>query len=139
MGYTHYWAVKEPFELQDSEVAELKSYYAENFDIRIRYEWDSSEPPIVQPQYIRFNGVGDEGHETFLVDLAANDQSFCKTRRKPYDFLVAVTLLVLRNGHPDSFTFCSDGGLEDEGWQQAVSYLVGKGYDQEILESYLKD
>ncbi len=138
MGYTHYWTVKQPFTLTRDEVNVLKSYFAEHSEIPVRLEYNSKSPPSISAQEIRFNGVGKMGHEGFLLNPTAEGWDFCKTARKPYDFLVCLTLLFVRAAYPDSFTFSSDGGLRENEWVPAVTYLVDNGYDRELLESFFE-
>lgn len=68
---------------------------------------------------IRFNGVDDDGHETFLVDKSpSSNWEFCKSARKPYDAAVGCCLIILKNANPKKFTFRSDGGYED--WEDVI-------------------
>ena len=49
-------------------------------------------PPIVSAEEgIIFNGVADDGHETF--SLTRRNRGFVKTLQKPYDLTVACVLL----------------------------------------------
>jgi hypothetical protein len=78
---------------------------------------------------IRFNGWGDNGHETFLITREMSDYSirdpesgesfdFCKTARKPYDVAVCLVLLSIARHAPKSFSISSDGDWDVE-WSEA--------------------
>ena len=42
----------------------------------LRFECDSDEPPVVSREYIRFNGVGEDGYDTFYLEPL--EESFVK-------------------------------------------------------------
>lgn len=89
--------------------------------------------PEFNERWIWLNGVGNDGHETFLIHgpgeeagKAIQDQrrwlgnidfvwQFCKTAQKPYDLVVTAILLRCAQLAPDAFTFSSDGNW-DEDW-----------------------
>jgi len=103
MGYTHYFELKE--ELTEevlNDVRRVLNKYPE-----LRFECDSDEPPVVSREYIRFNGVGEDGYETFYVEPFRRE--FCKTNREFYDLPVCEVLLVLKYYYGDSFDLSSDG------------------------------
>ena len=121
MGYTHYW---EPPKIKDGNFAKFsqacKAAFCEvqKLGVKVAFELDSSRPPSFTREAVRFNGVGDEGHETFYV--SPHDRSwFCKTARKPYDILVVACLCLLE--HITGATVSSDGDREDwlAGWEIA--------------------
>lgn len=101
MGYTHYWNI------DDNRVSEegwlqalpLIAKIVKSHGKTLQYETDDRRLPVVTNKLIRFNGVEDEGHETFLVQLG--DSAFCKTARKEYDLAVCECLLVLKYFIPD--------------------------------------
>lgn len=62
----------------------------------IQYEDDDNAPPLVNTKNIRFNGVGDDGHETFHIYRGQDTWLFCKTATKPYDRYVMAVLFCLR-------------------------------------------
>lgn len=116
MGYTHYWE-----QTRDLDPEEWKVFTdgVENLVTLVNrdgpvlvYEYDEPEkPPVVNKDMVRFNGNGDDGHETFLVTRVASPWAFCKTARKPYDSAVVACLCCLHSigGHDVS----SDGDWED--------------------------
>ena len=61
---------------------------------------------------IRFNGKGEEGHETFMLTPDSQEFNFCKTAQKPYD-IVVVAILCLLAHHTSGVTVSSDGGISD--------------------------
>ena len=77
--------------------------------------------PMINESQIWFNGdeKKDMDHETFGIIWNKNGQDFCKTNRKPYDLLVCVTLLAMRDSFKGTgaFTFSSDGDNSD--WETA--------------------
>jgi hypothetical protein len=112
MGYTHYWRNSAGFtdEQWNEAIARAKSIL--NFtNIPVQWECDTEAPPELSHEMIRFNGVDDEGHETFLVTPRQSGE-FCKTARKPYDEIVVAMLTMLSEVNPE-FTWSSDGNDED--------------------------
>lgn len=71
MGYTHYWKTKNtPAQRQGylmacPTIAKIVKRY---IDI-LQYECDDAGLPVVNAERIRFNGIEDDGHETFLIEL----------------------------------------------------------------------
>jgi len=100
-------------------------------------------PALCEEDRIRFNGKGEEGHETFLFETGKNSNEFCKTARKPYDLAVCEILLVLK-AHLPNFTMKSDGFWTskenpklDENWPAALESVKEFGiyYKTEISTS----
>jgi len=82
---------------------------------------------LVNLSTIRFNGKGNEGHETFIITKKKpepkpweNGESFdfCKTARKPYDLAVCLSLLVCSSHAPDCIRIGSDGDWDSE-WTES--------------------
>ncbi len=80
--------------------------------------------PMINESQIWFNGDEKTGtdHETFGIkwfEDAKNEYQFCKTARKPYDLLVCVSLLAMREAFKGTgaFSFRSDGDNSD--WETA--------------------
>lgn len=108
MGYTHYIkSVDSPSSLEDAlKVREQISKVLHRNKKFLQYEYDlpyTPENSIIfdkegNPQnIIRFNGIGDEGHETFYINSGLKDGfNFCKTSRKDYDVAVCECLLILK-------------------------------------------
>lgn len=86
---------------------------------------------------IWFNGIGEDGHETFVFEQShtissydrKNEQgqyfSFCKTARKPYDTAVVACLIILKHYFGDDLVVRSDGNPKEwaEGLQAVQDYL----------------
>src|SRR6476620_9509022 len=102
MGYTHYWETY-AMGLSEEAVARVSALLAEAHAKGIvQYEHNDARAPLVTRDEIRFNGVGDAGHETFHFNI--HEEAFqhrrlsfdcCKTARKPYDDIVMKVLILL--------------------------------------------
>lgn len=133
MGYTHYWrnennnpsedirkkiglTLKTLYQNRDSLFVESPSVLVEEYDL-------PNSEPIFDENEIRFNGLSEMGHETFLIDWnALNDFEFCKTNRKPYDFWVISTLLIIKSEAPEALQISSDGDYEE--WNSIKNQVV---------------
>ncbi len=118
MGYTHYWSNKGA--MSDSEweaitdaarqiIGRARSAYF------ITLAFESDEPtrkPVVSKTAIRFNGIGDDGHETFCIGPDGTEFEFCKTAQKDYDPVV-VAILIAAAHYAEGFSWRSDGWLAD--------------------------
>ena len=141
MGYTHYWRQLRDF--TDTEWQELmrltKLITASSGRDIILSEFN------INNEEIRFNGYGEEGHETFLItkkkrakrqyeEQEAYDRQgafeFCKTAHKPYDKYVTAVLCALYNievkewplGDGKIMSISSDGNTED--WTERLFHAV---------------
>lgn len=75
---------------------------------------------------IRFNGVGELSHETFLIERFSREFEFCKTNRKPYDLAVC-GVLILISLYADGGEISSDGLGEtytDSEWKDAWNHVA---------------
>lgn len=116
MGYTHYWSTESNFTDEEwTEVCARARSVLQFTDIPVQWECDVEEPSEVSNEVIRFNGVGDDGYETFMISprkigntIMEGLGSFCKTARKPYDEVVVAMLVMMSEVKPD-FNWCSDG------------------------------
>lgn len=76
-------------------------------------------------QAILFNGDASKNqeHETFILTRKLSDDSswFCKTARKPYDWLVTAVLILANNLCPYCYDITSDGGLTE--WLPVIQWL----------------
>ena len=130
MGYTSYWSYspkptvtsKDPIQVVIDEIKTLLKQLPKSVVLR---GGDGTGEPIFTTKEICFNGDGDKGldHETFYFKFASRklDFAFCKTARKPYDLMVCLCLLSLKNNLP-GFSFSSDGDQED--WQSAIDFYT---------------
>lgn len=154
MGYTHYWTYN-PNAIKDTEELRKKfriasslikqaykaikknkflhkgqagGYYDE-YPCIIRGGLGKGTPMINESQ-VWFNGNEKIGmdHETFDIKWYPEggiSKDFCKTTRKPYDFLVCFSLLAFKHSFNDYkvFHFSSDGDNSD--WQPAKELFYG--------------
>ncbi len=138
MGYTHYWTqptdytVKAWKQIGEDIAAILK-------DVQhvqgIPLAWDYNETgkqPQIDGETIRFNGLGEDGHETFYLSRVraplepwekqggySRGGSFCKTARKPYDLAVVACLAYFAALENKPWRVSSDG--EGLGWLEGVA------------------
>ena len=113
MGYTHYWTVTQPFtDAQWDRLPRAAKLVLSTSGSPVAFESDTTRKPLVDHELIRFNGVGEDGHETFLFNRAPGGE-LCKTARKPYDALVVSILSFAKTIAPDSIRIESDGSLEE--------------------------
>ena len=110
MGYTHYHKnlsfTDATWEKLRRDVRKLLKNLPE--DVKVQREHNNDSRPLIGKDSIIFNGVGENGHETFLMDKKASEFEFCKTARKPYD-LAACGVLMLASVHATSGQISSDG------------------------------
>ena len=103
--------------------------------------------PMINESEIWFNGDSKNGmdHETFGIKWYPEggiDKGFCKTNRKPYDLLVCVTLLAMRDSFKGTgaFIFSSDG--DNSEWETAKDLYtsITGSFEGEIFpeESHLE-
>lgn len=127
MGYTHYWYRPVGVHISPKAwkkiCADVEAVLAAAAkEVPLAEHYDVPRPPLVNDSEICFNGVGDDGHETFSVTRKCPQQpqhrskepmyfEFCKTAYKPYDAVVVSVLAVLRR-HLPKWEFHSDGGVE---------------------------
>jgi len=147
MGYTHHWnhqkalSVKNWREFQKFALSIF--IHATIRGVPVVADSDDTEVnqgrPEMTPDYLCFNGVGDDGHEPFVIDRvptpwdypagekrpAITDEekkegvyNFCKTGHKPYDLVCVALLCYLSHYHPRSFQVSSDGKPRD--WTEGL-------------------
>jgi len=145
MGYTSYWKFTDnkTYPAKQREAIKLIEYVLDKFKDIICYECDKPDQLYeITDKQIRFNGKGEDGHETFILEFPSskNDnepESFCKTARKPYDLPVCITLLILKaylpNFEINSDGFCGELTEQlqevkfDGEWNRAIEYLKKHG------------
>lgn len=128
MGYTHYWN-QQPIDSDTWKriVADIETVI-ERSNVPVAMDFDDPETPaLINDDKIWFNGIGDNGHETFVVKRVYTGSEFCKTARKPYDTLVCAALIILNTHAPECIQVSSDGDADD--WSLA--------YD--LVQRYLGD
>ena len=98
----------------------------------IVYEFDEPKDPIFTNDTVRFNGKGNEGHETFYIhkhfsshypqfDDSGKAYAFCKTAYKPYDVAVCACLIIFKYWFPNNIDVASDGNIED--WKNGLDVV----------------
>ena len=110
----------------------------DNSNVPLAFDHDfEGKEPVFGPDVIRFNGVGDDGHETFLIyrDGHEGGFSFCKTAQKPYDEVVCACLIVLNHHLGDKIEISSDG--DNDKWdpgRDLCEKVLGYGQEFSINE-----
>ena len=106
MGYTHYFQQIEelPKDKWNSFIKEVKTTL-DNGQTTIKFDYNSNKPPQIDEEEVRFNGIGNNGHETFYLSRVQFPRynridktkyfNFCKTARKPYDKYVVKVLILM--------------------------------------------
>lgn len=110
MGYTHYNRnlsfTDVSWEKLRKDVRKLLKNLPEG--LKVQREYDNDSRPLIGKDAIVFNGVGEDGHETFWLDKNETAFSFCNTARKPYDLAVCCVLMLI-SAHATSGKISSDG------------------------------
>jgi hypothetical protein len=125
MGYTHYFENKQDCPPEDwakitDAFKRLQATAIINNDpLLIQKECDRAAAPSVNDLEIRFNGIEDDGHETFMLLRKKKRFNFCKTARKPYDRVVVAVLCLANHFAPDVWDIGSDGNAED--WEAGLA------------------
>ena len=111
--------------------------------LSLAFELDSSEEPMFTDSLVRFNGVEDEGHETFYIhrefsssypqfDKRGRAYAFCKTAQKPYDIAVCACLVIFQHWFTD-IKVSSEGNISD--WEPAIK-AVRSVFGREYVQGY---
>ena len=152
MGYTHYWRQQRDF--TDTEWQELtrlaKLITADGQGILANEYDEENSKPTIDNEQIRFNGIGDNGHETFIItkkkrakreyeEQEAYDRQgafeFCKTAHKPYDkYVTAVLCAVYRvqiERGQNIMNISSDGNTKD--WTEGLFHAVRSTREEEMI------
>ena len=107
MGFTRYWE----FEKLDSEkfkdFSSICQLLIDDVDIPL-------DDVTVNETQVRFNGVDDDGHETFNFSLNKDGFNFCKTATKPYDEVVCGCLYIAKLIFGDSIKINQDSDSSDD-------------------------
>lgn len=128
MGYTHYWSSLYCKNLKSDylkALVEIKPIL-EKYKHLIQFEYHDNSPYVANETLIHFNGIENDGHETFMFEADKPNRDFCKTAEKPYDYVVCCCLLLLKK-HIEGFTFSSDGDpsrIEWIGPMEEVDYFI---------------
>jgi hypothetical protein len=150
MGYTHYHELKRitKKDLEGyKEALPVVRHILERYSEILRLDCDEPDKtPVANEEKIWFNGLGENGYETFVFRINQNFSGFTKTARKPYDQAVCEVLLVLKAFLPN-FSVGSDGfsghlaecevrPTLDGTWMEAIDSVEQYGlyYTVEITE-----
>jgi hypothetical protein len=131
MGYTHYWTPRKVnAETWNKFLAVCNVLRGELPKSRqfVICGGNGEGEPVFNNEEICFNGTNenDLGHETFFVGKDVDEWNFCKTARKPYDFLVCGCLIAAREIL--GYKINSDGQISRE-WKPVINYYektIGK-------------
>lgn len=124
MGYTHYFYGHDFDPAAFEKLAEDAGQLQQSCQIPVAYEYDQpGRAAAFNPEYIRFNGIDDGGHETFAIRrTGGEDFNFCKTAAKPYDTLVCAVLLAAQYRLGESIRISSDGEWSD--WSDGLNLYL---------------
>lgn len=121
--YRHYWRFSEnPSSFSTSKIVDDMKKIQNIFkQIKIQAGNVDDDPPIVNDKLIKFNAIGKDAGQTFLLQLKKNEGlkfEYCKTDKKPYDIYVAFALISCMNHCRHIFEVKSDGVRQE--WQAYV-------------------
>jgi len=118
MGYTHYWTnVTDLPPLQPETIRRVKFVLAKYDDLLCGPDQGR---PLVTAGRVAFNGRDEDGFEDFDWDRFET-WDFCKTARMPYDNVVGMVLLILKEQYGAGMVITSDGDFDD--WFPIVTGL----------------
>mgnify|MGYP005867505661 CR=1 FL=1 len=143
MGYTHYmrtnnWDRQDEFGWE--KALPIVRKILKKYDNVVQREYDDDRKPLCTRKQIRFNGIGEDGHETFVLfnsakqnDFGVGDNAFafCKTARKNYDIVVCEVLLVMNS-------YCPHLSIESDGFSGYLKEPVLDGVWDEAIENVKK-
>jgi len=113
MGYTHYFT-KAGTSKGDSLCFEMFARGARTIiDYAKKYDHIKIGELEISDEVVRFNGVGEDSHETFYWSINSDGFDFCKTARKPYDAVVTACLIHLKDVYGDLVDIGSDGSWSE--------------------------
>jgi hypothetical protein len=149
MGYTHYVYRKPTLDTEawSRYVSAIKKMYADpEVKKLIAEEYDAvDKPPIVDREIVKFNGLDQDGHETFYLERISRwpgdpreggrSFQFCKTARKPYDKVVICALLAAKTAFGEDIVLRSDGDWDEwvEG-RQLYRKIFGNEPPPDVLD-----
>lgn len=139
MGYTHHWRQTRNFKEHEWKMIEAATNELCKKASVLDKDPKSSQRLRINADEIIFNGIGEDGHETFHVtrlkpaiaswDHEGQDKKqsfgFCKTNRKYYDDYVIAVLAIIDHLAPGVLLITSDGEEEDwiSGYNKAKKVL----------------
>lgn len=145
MVYSHYWTQRRQFTRAEWTAFSRGCFnlfeLCHTLRIPLAFEFDQpDQPPLINRDELRFNGVGRDGHESLQITRLRPSKSraekprgwdYCQTDRKPYDLAVTAVLAYLDSICPDAFAASSDG--DEEAWR-AGALLASKAWPEATIE-----
>jgi hypothetical protein len=153
MGYTHYWyrpkeVDSNNFSLAIKDIALMffSDTHADDNGVGRRFT-DIIDVFDLNERKIDFNGIGEDGHENFKIEVEYNPESYedevwkfdcCKTSFenypfKAYDKYVVACLYIFKYHLGDEFLITSDGALSD--WTEGIQMVQDNlGYPYNIRD-----
>lgn len=107
MGFTRYWDFEKLDEEKFKDFSSTCQILIDSINIPL-------EDVIINERQVRFNGVDEDGHETFNFNLDKSAFNFCKTATKPYDKVVCGCLYVAKLIFDDSIRINQDCDPSDD-------------------------
>ncbi len=89
MGFTRYWEFSGLNEEKFKDFSSVCQVLVDTMNIPL-------EDITINERQVRFNGVDEDGHETFYFSLDKSGFNFCKTNVKPYDEVVCGCLYIAK-------------------------------------------
>ena len=132
MGYTHYWTINQKEISRESWFGFMQEFEKIESEFHGKLDHTTDQKYKIDLDYIHFNGVGEQSHETFTmnrknpleksyIDPDKNKLEyfdFCKTARKEYDIAVCCALIIAKKHFGDIIKVSSDG-IDEDGWDKA--------------------
>ncbi len=114
MGYTHYWEQTRNF--TNDEWISIRGFALGLFKELPGVLGDSrgdGGKPEATLMWVAFNGIGEEAHESFVINKESSGFDFCKTAEKHYDIAVVAVLCYINHIAGDALIITSDGLVND--------------------------
>lgn len=127
MGYTHYYSYNRmsdaEFRAITKDIVALRQAALETLGVESDYALDFNA--------LSFQLNGKEGEHAEPYEFRAGDVRkrrggrirpgffFCKTAYRPYDVIVAASMIAMKYHMEDKISLSSDGRLEEEEWDKA--------------------
>jgi hypothetical protein len=113
LGYSHYFTTKRSFTNNEWKKIMEKSKEILNNSFIGNAFGENNSKPIIEEDYIGFNGIGEMGYETCSLEKEPEEHwNACKTGNRSYDWFVVAFLKMVRQIAPDAIELRSDGGKE---------------------------
>ena len=142
MGYTHYYKVQRTYDekLFAKIARDFQKIVDDNPEEGCLAGYDGTGKAEITNKIICFNGIGEESHESFLLEQSMSDDrfedqkriysikskdiepdtkffNFTKTARKPYDIYVQSALIIAKHYLKNKIDITSDGNHDE--WNDA--------------------